>query len=162
MPFITDTQLARVQGAMATMQSKAMKAKEKAQEKAGEMKQTLETVGAAGALCFIRGKMEADDGSWVVPGTTIDIELAVALGILGAGFFDLFGKYDEDVLNAGNGILAHYTGQVFRKFGKTGSLSLVAGIGNELPQLNPVSYNPTQMSAPFADPVASALASSGV
>lgn len=163
MPFISDRELAKVQTAVSANQTRMARARAKAAEKAGEMKQVLEVVGAAGALGFLRGKMEEADGAWNIPGTTIDIEMAAGLLLVGTAFFDIFGKYDEDVLNAGGGVLAHYAGQVFRKFGKTGQLSLVAGthIG-ALPQYDPTSYSRTQLASPYADPVAQALAQSGV
>jgi hypothetical protein len=47
--------------------------------------------------------------------------------------FDLYGKYDPDVLAAGIGLFSHYSGQVGRNWGKTGSFGLVAGAtGNPL------------------------------
>lgn len=127
MPFISDAQLARVQNTMASNQSRTDRARKKAKEKATEMTYMLEMVGGAGAMGFVRGKMEEPDGSWNIPGTTIDIEMVAGLGLVGAALFDLFGKWDDDALMVGGGVLAHYTGQVFRKFGKTGDFALVAG-----------------------------------
>jgi hypothetical protein len=134
MPFISDTQLARVQNAMSAQGARIQRAKKKAEEKAGEAKTVAEMVAGAGAVGFIRGKMEdKSTGAWNIPGTTIDIEMAAGLGLVGAAFFDVFGKYDEDVLAIGGGVLAHYAGQVFRKYGQTGNFALVAGRGE--PQL---------------------------
>lgn len=127
MPFISDTQIARVQSAMGSMAQRANRAKEKAEEKAGEMKQVAEIVGGAAAIGFVRGKMEDADGSWNVPGTSLDIELTAGLALTGAALFEVFGKYDADAINVGAGMLAHYAGQVFRKYGKTGDFALVAG-----------------------------------
>jgi len=167
MPYITDTQLARVQGVMNKAKDKASKARAKAQEKMGDVIATGEAVGAAAAMGFIRGKMEKDGKQFVIPGTTIDIELLVGLAGVGSAFFDLFGKYDKDVLNMSNGILAHYSGQVFRKFAVSGNFAAVAGVPGigalgAGDNFDPVSYNPTQFASPYADPVAAALASSGV
>jgi hypothetical protein len=128
MPFISDTQIAKLQTSYGSMQARMARAKEKAEEKAGEFKQLAEVVGAAGAMGFIRGKMEdKSTGAFNIPGTTIDVELVTGLALIGTGMLDMFGKYDEDVLNAGSGVMAHYAGQVFRKWGKTGDLSLIAG-----------------------------------
>jgi hypothetical protein len=128
MPFISDTQIARLQGSYASMQNKMAKAKAKAAEKAGEFKQLAEVVGSAGAMGFIRGKMEdKSTGAFNIPGTSIDVELIVALALVGTSMLDLFGEFDEDVLNAGSGILAHYTGQIARHWGKTGQFSFIAG-----------------------------------
>lgn len=168
MAFINDRQLATLQTYVDRTKNSASKAKEKAQEKAGEMISVMEAAGAAGAMGYARGKFEQADGSWNVPGTKIDMELAIALGGIGAVFFDLFGKYDEHVLSASNGILAHYTGQVARKWAKTGQFSSIAGgydiVGQNmmLGQFAPNQFNPTQFGSPYSDPVASALAQSGV
>jgi hypothetical protein len=171
MPFISDAQLAKVQGFVAKQKARANSAKEKAEEKAGEMKGTLECVGAAAAMGYVRGKREDAAGVWNAPFVKFDMELLTGLSLVGLAFFDVFGKYDDDVLNMGNGILAHYSGQVMRKMAKTGSFALVAGTGanlheragiGALPQHDPTSFNPTQMGSPYADPVAAALDESGV
>jgi hypothetical protein len=127
MPFISDAQISRLQSSYESVQRRAANAKKRAEEKAGEIKQTLEVVGAAAGVGALRGKMEEADGSFNIPGTSIDIELVIGMGLLGASMMDLFGKYDEDVLAVGNGIMAHYIGQVARHWTKTGSLSMVAG-----------------------------------
>ena len=172
MPFISDAQLAKVQGFVQKQKARANSAKEKAEEKAGEMKGTLECVGAAAAMGYLRGKREDEFGVWNAPLVDFDMELLTGLSLVGLAFFDVFGKYDDDVLNMGNGILAHYSGQVMRKMAKTGSLSMVAGSNprgfhsragvGALPQHDPTSFNATQFGSPYADPVAAALAESGV
>ncbi len=163
MPLISEAQLAKIQSRFASERMRAQKVRQKAEEKASEMKSTLECVGAAAAVGWLRGKYEQPDGSWNTPFVAVDMELIIGAAAVGASFFDLFGKYDEDVLNAGNGILAHYTGQVMRKFGKTKTFSMVAGdMVGALPQYDPTSYNPTQHASPHADPVAAALGMSGV
>lgn len=136
MPFISDAQLARVQSSFGSMKSKVDRAKAKAEEKAGEFKQLAEVTGAAAAMGFIRGKMEDKaTGAFNIPGTSIDIELIAALALIGTSMLDMFGKYDEDVLNAGSGIMAHYAGQMFRHWGKTGNFALIAG--NQFPGQGP-------------------------
>lgn len=127
MPFISDNQLAKVQTAIERKETALSRAKKKAEEKAGEMKTVAEMCVAAGLLGFIRGKVEASGKTFVIPGTTIDLELVAGLGLTGAALMDLFGKYDDDILAAGGGILSHYLGQVGRNAGKTGSFGLVAG-----------------------------------
>lgn len=132
MPFISDAQIVRVQDSIRTAHTRASRAVQKAHE--SELMGVAESLGGAALFGFLRGKMEEADGSWNVPGTTIDIESVVGLGLATAGaigHFDrknsLFGKYDSDVMFVGTGILSHYVGQVARKYGKSGAFSLVAG-----------------------------------
>lgn len=158
MAFINDRQLATLQTYVDKTKQRATKAREKAEEKAGEMINVLEAAGAAGAMGYARGKFEQADGSWNVPGTKIDIELAVGLAGVGAVFFDLFGKYDEHVLSASNGILAHYSGQVARKWAKTGKFSMIAG-NNMLVGSNHMMFG---QDTQYADPLVAALAHSGL
>jgi hypothetical protein len=128
MPFISDTQLARVQSAMSSMATRANRAAEKAREKTAQMMRVAEIVGGAAASGFIRGRREKEGKDFNLPGTTIDMELLSGLGLSAAAMFEVFGKYDEDALNVGGGMLAHYAGQVFRNYGKTGNMTpLVAG-----------------------------------
>jgi len=89
--------------------------------------QVAETLGAAGAIGWLRGKMQQPDGSWNIPGTTIDIELVAGVGLLGMSYAKMLGKYDDDANAMALGVLSHYMGQVGRKFGATGQFSLVAG-----------------------------------
>lgn len=134
MPFISDAQLAKVQNVVAKYENAAVKAKAVAAQKAGEAKVVAEAAGAAGAMGYLRGMREKDGKDFNIPYTTIDIELVTALGLVGTAMFDLYGKYDPDALAAGIGLLAHYSGQVGRNWGKTGSFGLVAGAygGNPL------------------------------
>jgi hypothetical protein len=127
MPFISDTQIARVQSTIGSLAARAARARETAARKATDMKKIAEVVGGGAAMGFVRGKMEKDGSAFTIPGTAIDMELAVGLGLTGAALFEVFGKYDDDALNVGSGVLAHYAGQVFRNFGKTDSFALVAG-----------------------------------
>lgn len=157
MPFISDAQLSKIQGFVANQRNRASRAAAKAEEKAGEMKSTLECVGAAAAMGYARGKMEDASGVWNVPLVKFDVELVAGTALVAGVFFDLFGKYDEDALNVGNGILAHYAGQVMRKTAKTGSFTQVAGAGHAPHQLPGMSM---PMGSPHADPVAAALADS--
>jgi len=130
MPFISDTQIARVQSTMGALAARANRAKELAERQAGNVKKVAEIVGGGAAVGFVRGKYEKDGSQFVVPGTTIDIGLAAGLALSGAALFEVFGKYDDDALNVGAGMLAHYAGQVFRNYGKTDAFALVAGHHN--------------------------------
>jgi len=132
MPFISDTQIAKVQSTIGGLAARANRAREVAAKKAGDMKKVAEIVGGGAAIGFVRGKYEQDGSAFTVPGTSIDMELAAGLALSGAAMFEVFGKYDEDALNVGAGILAHYAGQVFRNYGKraagdTSPISYVAG-----------------------------------
>lgn len=174
MPFISDAQLSNLQSVYQKQKSQLsnLKKSTKVKEKANQVKSTLECVGAAAAMGFIRGKREDAAGVWNAPLVKFDMEALVGITLVGTALFDVFGKYTDDVLMAGNGILAHYGGQVMRKMAKTGSFSMVAGhghpalaghrVGNALPQRAPHGYDPTQFSSPYADPVAAALAQSGL
>ena len=172
MAFISDQQLSKVQNYVQKQHMTVAKAKAKAEEKFGEMKGTLECVGAAAAMGYLRGTKESPDGIWNAPWVEVDMELLGGLTLVGLSFFDVFGKYDDDVLNMGNGILAHYSGQIMRKMGKTGKFPRPAVAGSSyisgsrsvgaLPQYDRTSYGRTQLSSPYADPVAQALAEAGV
>lgn len=132
MPFISDAQLARVQSHIAKMETTAARAKAIAEQKAGEVKVVAEAAGAAGLAGYLRGMQEKKGSAFVVPYTTMDIELVAAAALIGTAMFDVYGKYDPDVLAAGIGLLSHYAGQIGRNWGKTGSFGLVAGTGNPL------------------------------
>jgi hypothetical protein len=127
MPFISDSNLARLQNAFAKYENAAVKAKAIAEQKAGEAKVVAEAAGFAGLLGFLRGMREKDGKDFNIPYTTIDIELVTSMGLIGTAMFDLYGKYDPDALAAGIGALSHYAGQVGRNWGKTGQFGLVAG-----------------------------------
>lgn len=91
--------------------------------------EVAETVGGAAVMGFIRGKFEDKaTGKFVIPGTEVDIELAAGLGLVGLSFAEYLGKYNQDGMNVGLGVLAHYLGQVGRKYAETGTFSLsIAG-----------------------------------
>lgn len=182
MPFISDRELNKLQGWADRSKERGKKLAAKAREKAEKSVHLAEAVGAAGAMGFVRGKFEnKTTGEFNIPGTKIDIEMVV--GILGVGaalgFEKSLGKWGDDVLAMSGGILAHYTGQLARKFARTGQFTMVAGDGGGLDMFgsnggvdaaqlsvgsnwDPTSFHPTQISAPFDDPVAMALAQSGV
>ena len=171
---IQESQLARLGEQVNASRALAQRLKEQLKSKATQDNAVvLATAGlSAGGFGYLRGRLEAANGAWNVPGTTIDYE-AVAVVALGA--FALGGgliakslkKFEGPVTHATAGVLGHYLGQLGRKFAKTGSFSLVAGHGyGMLPSPGAgersLSFRQTQLGAPFADPIASALAESGV
>lgn len=127
MANISNAGITKVQNHIASLQNKIARAKVQAEIKAGEVKDGLEVVGAPTVLGFVRGKMEKDGKPFVIPGTQIDIELALGMALAGAGLMDAFGKYDQDAMMCGYGMLAHYGGQLGRNYGRTGEFSLIAG-----------------------------------
>jgi hypothetical protein len=127
MPFISDAQLERVQSGMASTMARANRAREAVAKQAHNMKKAGEIVGGAAAIAFVRGKYEKDGSSFVIPGTTIDGQLALGIAAVAGSLFNVAGKYDEDLLNVGCGVLAGYAQDVFRQYGKTDSIAMVAG-----------------------------------
>jgi hypothetical protein len=127
-------------------------------------------VGAA-AFGYLRGRLEAANGAWNIPGTTIDMEAVavVALGALALGGGMLhrsLKRLEGPATHVCAGVLGHYAGQLARKFAKTHEFSLVAGGFGMLPSPgageSSISYRQTQLGAPFGDPIATALSESGV
>lgn len=102
-----------------------------ASQKANDFLMTGEALGGAAAMGFVRGKMEEADGTFNIPGTTVDAEAITGLALVGVGLADLLRDHSKHALYVGAGILSHYSGQVARKYAKTGTLSLVAGGGSE-------------------------------
>lgn len=128
MPMLTPQEMNKVQAIVTSAHRAKEKARELAREHAQDAKVIGETVGGAVVVGFVRGKMEAADGSWNIPGTGVDIEGVAGITIVGMALSrKVFGKHDADAMQVGAGILAHYAGQVARKFAKTGTFSLVAG-----------------------------------
>lgn len=127
MPIISDTQLARIQNVIASKDRALASVKGNVTSKKKQIIHATEAVGAAGAVSFVRGKLEAADGTWDLPGVPVDIESLIGAGLVVGSFFKLFGTYDDDAGAAGVGILSHYCGQVARKWSKTGNFSHIAG-----------------------------------
>lgn len=128
------------------------------------------TGGAAG-FGYLRGRLEAANGAWNIPGTTIDYEAVacVALGALALGgglAHKSLKKWEGPLTSLASGVFGHYAGQLARKFAKSGSFSLVAGGYGMLPSPGAgdrsISFRQTQIAAPFGDPISTALAESGV
>lgn len=173
MPTLSDSALARLGSQITSRDSTIQKLREQCKSKAVQDNAVMlaTAVGAAGGFGFLRGKMEASGGAWNVPGTQIDWEAVavVALGTLavaGGMISKDLKKLEGPAAHACAGIAGHYVGQLARKFAKTGSFSLIAGNSPYLPSPgageSSLSFRQTQMGAPFADPIASALAESGL
>lgn len=121
----------------------------------------LEAAGAAGVVGFIRGTVEKSGRPFAIPGTPIDIEGLTALGLVGSSVFGLWGKYNDDILNAGLGVLGHYSGQVARGLGAGKPFSPVIGM---LPSHTGVgmlpTFDPTFVGQSAESELAQALAAS--
>lgn len=184
MPTMTTADLQAMTTAITSRDAKITRTEQKL-EKALVMNKFLilgEAGLAAASFGFARGWYEDQaTGQWNIPHTTIDVELATILLLVGVALLGVYYRpinaYAQHAANAGAGILGHYTGQLARKAaknrkatGKWGKFSMVAGVPGvsgspgigELPQYDPTSYDPTQFSSVTDDPVAAALASSGV
>lgn len=184
MPTMTTEDLRAMTTAITSRDAKIERTERKL-EKALVMNKFLilgEAGAAAAAFGFARGWYEDQaTGAWNIPHTTVDVELATILLLVGVALLGVYYRpvqaYAQHAANAGAGIIGHYTGQLARKAaknrkatGKWGKFSMVAGVPGidgvpgigELPQYDPTSYNPTQFSGVNDDAVASALASSGV
>lgn len=167
MPMMSSKEMHKLQRAFESQRAAAARQREQRATKLDQAMSPLQTAGAATAVGFLRGKMEKPDGSWNIPGTPIDWEAVIGLAGVGLALSDLAGKQTDFVLNASNGVLSHYMGQVARKWAKTGTFSLVAGddmVGDYLPPAygDPTSYVPRQISSPYADPAALALSRAGM
>lgn len=127
MPFISNTELAKVENVLA--KSENSKERAKALEKRAKEKglAAAEAVGAAAAFGAIRGKLEASGQKFVIPGTDLDGQMVVGAALIVGSTLKAFGKYSDDFFNAGLGITASYAFNIGRAFGKTGKVSLVAG-----------------------------------
>lgn len=127
MPFMTEKELAKVENVLA--KSENAKERSKALEKRAKEKglAAMEGIGAAAAVGAIRGKLEASGQKFVVPGTDLDAQMLIGVALLGGSVFKAFGKYSDDMFNAGLGITSAYAFSIGRQFGKTGKVDIVAG-----------------------------------
>lgn len=121
-------------------------------------------MGTAAIVGFVRSKLEDPvTGQWNVPGTTWDAEatafVALAAIAFGGHYIGLEGWRSYAALGA-IGVGSHYAGEIARRYGKTGKLDFHVGGG--VPPWDPTSFDPTQFAAPYDDPQAEGLASSGV
>lgn len=92
--------------------------REKAEEKAGEVKSSLEVAAGAAGAAYVVGQLEGRGHKAEIMSLPVDLVaggLCIALGV-----FDAAGKYDEDTLNLGNGIVAQYIGRKMYEMGKAG------------------------------------------
>jgi hypothetical protein len=175
MPQISDSQLARLGQEVTTRQAAIVRLRDQLKSKATQDNAVVLATAGAGAAAFgyLRGKMEnKTTGAWNVPGVpNLDWEAVAVLACgalaLGGGMISKqFKKLEAPATHVCAGILGHYLGQLARKMGHTGSFSLVAGDYGMLPSPgageSSLSFRQTQYAAPYSDPIASALAESGV
>jgi hypothetical protein len=171
---IQESQLARLGEQVNQSRALATRLRDQLKSKATQDNAVALATAGAGAAGFgyLRGRLEAANGAWNIPGTTIDYEAVAVVALtalaLGGGMISKgFRKFEAPATHVASGVLGHYLGQLGRKFAKTGSFSLVAGHHyGMLPSPGAgdrsISFRQTQTSAPYADPIASALAESGV
>jgi len=104
------------------------------------VKETAEVVGGGALIGFVRGKLEDKaSGQWELPMVKgVDAELLIGAGGALLAFVGArhLGGFDKDLSRVSSGILAHYAGQVARKYASTGTLTVFAGAGEPpAPQL---------------------------
>lgn len=171
MPFVSETRLATLKDSAQNLKNKAIVTAKKAKEErsTNQLFALGEGLLGAAAAGYARGRWSEPNGVWVVPGTEIDVELLAVVGLLGVALVgDQMGldNYQSHAQNLAVGIGAHYMGLVATNAAKTGTWDLAGAatpkIEGGLPQYDPTSYDPTQLAAPYDDPTAAALASSGV
>jgi hypothetical protein len=175
MPQISETQLARLGTQVASKDNAIARLKDQLKSKETQGNAAVLALASGGGIGigFLRGKLEGSTGAWNIPGTTVDWEAVAVLGLgalsLGGGMIHKSLKKLEGPATAVTaGVAGHYLGQLARKFAKTGTFSLVAGSPayGMLPSPgtgeDSISFRQTQIGPPFADPIASALAQSGV
>lgn len=170
---IQESQLARLGAEVNQSRALAARLRDQLKSKATQDNAVvlLTAGGAAAGFGYLRGRMEAANGAWNIPGTTVDIEAVAVVALtglaLGAGMVSKsLKKFEGPATHAAAGVVGHYLGQLARKFAKTGTFSLVAGGYGMLPSPGAgersLSFRQTQIGPPYADPIASALAESGV
>lgn len=129
MPFMSNSEIAKVENILAKNENARNKSKELEKRAKEKGLAAAEGIGAAAVVGAIRGKMEAQGQKFVVPGTDVDIQMLLGVGLIAGSTFKAFGKYSDDAFYAGLGIASSYAFSIGRQFGKTGKLALV---GSEL------------------------------
>ena len=171
MPFMSTQDLNLMASAITSRDAKIDKVAKKAEAALVTNKALVvgEALVGAGGFGYLRGTYEdPTTGAWNIPGTTVDIQAVVVAGLaavaLGGVYWKPIAPYAGHAANVAAGIGGHYVGQVSRKYARSGKFSTIAGVPGigALPQYDPNSYDPTQYSAPYSDPVAASLASAGV
>src|SRR5262245_55953502 len=108
MPFMSDTQLAHLRNHMARLEHRAHTSLAKMREHRvmHRVKVTAETVGGAAFLAWAGGQWQARGHNCTVFG--FDASLVIGMGLATGAYLGVMGRYNEDALNAANGILAAY------------------------------------------------------
>jgi len=127
MPFMSNTEIAKVESMLAKQENAKSKSKELEKRAKEKGLAAAEGIGAAAVIGAIRGKLEASGQKFVVPGTDLDAQMLLGVALIGGATFKAFGKYSDDFFNAGLGISAAYAFTIGREFGKTGKVNIVAG-----------------------------------
>lgn len=130
---ITERQLGQFQDEIAKRDQKIEKLtiKQRAQKAGNQAKIVGEIVGASLLMGAVRGKFEAADGSFNIPGLNFDAELALGIAVTGAGLVmaqqkGKAARYADDALTVGSALLGGYMRGVARHWGKTGQFKMTA------------------------------------
>jgi hypothetical protein len=95
---------------LANLQARLRRINQQGEQTLVAVRTTVETVGAAAAAGYARGRFEdpADGNKYAV--FDIDPEIVVGAPLLLAGFSGLLGSASPDALAVGNGVLGFYAG----------------------------------------------------
>ena len=161
MPYLSDAEL---RSQLAQSESSSLATSHDSPGDAVAWAPVLGGMGAAAAVGFLRSKLEDPaTGEWNLPGTKWDAEAIAFLALLGiavGGSYLGLGEYRKYAALGAIGVGSHFAGELGRRYGKTGQLSLNVGAG--LPPWDPTSFDPTQLGDPYADAQAQGLDTSGV
>jgi len=120
MAFVSEAQMAKFGAALRKSDERIKRFKAKAEERAGKVRDLATTTlgGAMGG--YISGRLGDAAGKMTVFGFNFDPALAggVAFGV--AGLLDVFGKYSDDALNVGGGMLSYSIGKYAFDTGQKG------------------------------------------
>lgn len=125
MPFMSDQAIKKVSHTIQKMKAAHVNIRDKVQKKTGEAIHAAEVVGG-GALAGYLHTRFADEktGKLLIPGTQIEALLGVGFGMVAVGYLDMAGRYDDDAMNVGAGMLAGYA---FQKMSEVGNKAKANG-----------------------------------
>ena len=164
MPVLSEKQLSDLGSTIRKGKETVARIRKKAEERTGRVKDFAET--AAGGLVggYLSHRLGDQEGMVSVFGFRFNPALAIGAGLGIGGLFEIGGKYSEDMINLGGGMVAGYA----YEFGaKTGANAKAAGtmFGAEIPYGEPKILGPSAgMGTPSnwhmgaeVDPVAESL-----
>jgi hypothetical protein len=95
---------------LANLQARLRRINQQGEKTLTAIRTSIETVGAAAAAGYVRGRFEdpADSNKYAV--FDIDPEIVVGAPMLLAGFSGLLGSASSDALAVGNGVIGFYAG----------------------------------------------------